>query len=146
AVLGGALTYGGSAQGAVNAGVYTITVGGLTSNNYQVSFVPGQLTIDPANLTLLATAADATRRYGAENPLFTGTATGFLAGDTLETSTTGQLIFTPSATPASPVGNYEIVPGGLASTNYIIRFVPGTLSVTPADLTLTAVDRTKVYG
>ena len=37
AVLGGTLGYGGTSQGAVNAGTYSITPQGLTSNNYAIS-------------------------------------------------------------------------------------------------------------
>jgi hypothetical protein len=54
AVLGGTITYSGTSQGAVDAGSYVITPGGLTSSNYAVSYVDGILTIDPASVTVLA--------------------------------------------------------------------------------------------
>jgi MSHA biogenesis protein MshQ len=44
-VLAGTLSYGGTAQGAVNVGSYAITPGGLTSANYTISYVNGTLTI-----------------------------------------------------------------------------------------------------
>jgi filamentous hemagglutinin family protein len=44
-VLGGSLTYGGSAQGAINAGSYELNVSGLTSGNYAISYNAGTLTI-----------------------------------------------------------------------------------------------------
>ena len=44
-VLNGSLTFGGSSQGAINAGQYTITVAGLTSPNYGITFMPGTLSI-----------------------------------------------------------------------------------------------------
>ncbi len=50
AVLGGALDYSGSSQGATNAGNYVLTPGGLTSSNYTLSFNNGRLTITPAAL------------------------------------------------------------------------------------------------
>lgn len=43
--FGGTLTYGGSAQGAVAVGHYTLVPGGLTSGNYQISYVAGDLSI-----------------------------------------------------------------------------------------------------
>ena len=46
-VLGGNLSYGGGSQGAINTGTYEITVSGLTSINYQISYVNGILTITP---------------------------------------------------------------------------------------------------
>ena len=52
AVLGGTLTYGGTSQGAINTGNYAITPGGLTSTNYFITFVDGELTITPVTLGL----------------------------------------------------------------------------------------------
>ncbi|MEO6031027.1 MAG: filamentous hemagglutinin N-terminal domain-containing protein [Burkholderiaceae bacterium] len=48
AVLGGALGYTGSSQGAVDVGSYVLTPQGLSSGNYQLSYVDGALSIDPA--------------------------------------------------------------------------------------------------
>ncbi|OQB39452.1 MAG: The GLUG motif protein [Candidatus Hydrogenedentes bacterium ADurb.Bin179] len=44
-VLAGALTYGGTSQGAVNAGTYGIDPSGLTSGNYNINFTNGTLVI-----------------------------------------------------------------------------------------------------
>jgi hypothetical protein len=44
-VLGGALVYGGSSQGAINAGSYAIRPSGLTSGNYTINFVDGTLIV-----------------------------------------------------------------------------------------------------
>jgi parallel beta-helix repeat protein len=43
--LGGTLSYGGTSQGAVNAGLYVITPQGLTSSNYNITFISGDLVI-----------------------------------------------------------------------------------------------------
>ena len=61
AVLGGTLTYGGSAHGATSAGNYVITLSGLDPKNYQVSYVDGKLTIMPAPpaITVASTALPA---------------------------------------------------------------------------------------
>ena len=48
AVLGGALSYGGTSQGATNVGGYTIAPSGLTSANYAISYTNGTLTITKA--------------------------------------------------------------------------------------------------
>ena len=53
------MTYGGSSQGAVNAGSYSIVPGGLTSSNYTITFVNGVLTITPAALAAAINAASA---------------------------------------------------------------------------------------
>ena len=44
----GAPTYSGTSQGAVNAGTYTITPGGLTDANYAITYVNGALIIKQA--------------------------------------------------------------------------------------------------
>jgi filamentous hemagglutinin family protein len=50
AALGGSLSYAGTSQTAKNVGSYVITPNGVTSANYNVSFVDGTLTINPAAL------------------------------------------------------------------------------------------------
>ena len=47
-VLSGSLNYSGSSQGATNAGSYAIAPQGLSNGNYQIAFVNGTLTINPA--------------------------------------------------------------------------------------------------
>jgi hypothetical protein len=66
-VLGGALTYGGSSQGAINVGSYSIIPGGFTSTNYAITFVNGTLTIAPAAVAAAINAASAF--YDATNTL-----------------------------------------------------------------------------
>ena len=58
----------------------------------------------------------------------------------------GTLQLTTSATAASAVDEYKIKPSGVASNNYDIKFVEGTLAVTPAALTVRAADASKIYG
>ncbi|MGE4457429.1 MAG: MBG domain-containing protein, partial [Arcobacteraceae bacterium] len=43
--LGGTLAYGGTSQGAVNSGDYTIVPSGLTASNYELSYIGGALSI-----------------------------------------------------------------------------------------------------
>ncbi|CAN7228542.1 YDG domain-containing protein [Polaromonas sp. LjRoot131] len=54
--IGGALAYGGSSQGAVAAGNYLITPGGLSSisGNYALGFVDGALSITTSNASTAA--------------------------------------------------------------------------------------------
>ena len=56
-VLGGGLVYGGSSQGAKNAGNYVITPSGLTSANYAISYFGGALGVIPAPLGIAANSA-----------------------------------------------------------------------------------------
>src|SRR5262249_25704675 len=126
------------------AGSYPITASGAVANaNYTISYVAGTLTISPAALTVKAD--NPTRAYGAANPTLTVSYTGFVNGDTAASLTTPPTVSTP-ATAASPVGTYAITPAGAASGNYTIGYVNGTLTISPATLTVTANDATKVYG
>src|SRR5580704_7459436 len=75
--------------------------------------------------TLTITAANASRVYGAPNPVFTASASGALAGDTFT------LTASTVATPSSPAGTYSIVPvaTGANLANYNVTYVNGTLTV-----------------
>src|SRR5262249_30755773 len=66
-------------------------------------------------------------------------------GDT-SSSLSGTLSFSTSATTSSDMGNYNVTPSGLTSSNYAITFVAGTLQVTQAALTVTADNKSKAYG
>jgi hypothetical protein len=70
-VVSGTLTYGGTSQGAINAGSYTIIPSGLTAANYSITFGNGTLTISQAStLAVLSTSA---------NPVLPGTNVTFTA-------------------------------------------------------------------
>ncbi len=56
AVMSGALSYGGTSQGATNTGNYLITPRGLSSNNYAINFLDGTLTIVADTASSVTTA------------------------------------------------------------------------------------------
>jgi len=57
AVLSGTLTYGGTSQGAVNVGSYSIVPGGLSDANYNITWINGTLNINAASIAAIASAA-----------------------------------------------------------------------------------------
>jgi hypothetical protein len=137
----GTVSYGGTSQGATNAGNYVIAPGGLYSNQqgYIVNYGSGTLTVAAAPLTVTADAQS--RLYGAANPALTYVSSGLLNGDTLS----GGLVTT--ATPTSNVGSYGITQGTLAATaNYALSYVGANLTVTAAPLTVTANAQSRLYG
>ncbi len=73
----GTLSYGGSSQGAVNAGSYAVTPQGLYSNQqgYIISYAGGALTINPAPLTVSGATVG--------NKVYDGTTAAILTGGTL---------------------------------------------------------------
>ena len=111
--------------------------------NYDVTYNTAPFTIIPAPMKVIADSAS--KVYGTPNPVFTAQYVGLVNGDTAA-ALGGALTFATNATTASPVGAYAVVPGGLTSPNYTIAFVPGTLMVTKAALTVTADDASKVFG
>src|SRR6185436_19073552 len=66
-------------------------------------------------------------------------------GDTAASLTTAATAST-AATTASAAGTYPITASGATSANYTISYVPGTLTVGAAALTVTAENATKAYG
>jgi hypothetical protein len=141
--LGGTLGFSTAATSASPVGTYPVTASGLTSANYAFTYNPANLTVTPAPLTI--TAEDAGRAYGDANPTFTASYSGFVNGDDAGDLDTPAVLAT-AATSASPVGTYPITVSGATSANYDITPVPGTLTIGKAVLTVTANDRTRLYG
>ena len=118
-LLGTATGYGT----AINVGTYNAS-SGLYSNQqgYNVSLgTIGTLTINPATLTYTANAAS--RLFGAANPAFSGTVTGFVNGQSQGEVTTGTLNFSSLANSLSPAGSYLISGSGLTAINGNYIFV-----------------------
>jgi len=106
-------------------GSYAITPSGLTSTNYTITFSTGRLTVSKAALSV--TADDKTKIFGAADPAFTVSYSGFVNGDS-SASLGGTLSFVRA--PGENVGKYPITPGGLTSSNYAITFNNGALTIT----------------
>jgi hypothetical protein len=96
-------------------------------------------TVNQAPLTVTADAS--TSIYGAP-PTFSGKVTGAKNGDVFTIN------FSTPATLASPPGTYSVTPSvtGLDLANYTVTAVNGTLTVTPAPLTITATNGSRPYG
>jgi len=131
-------------------GSYTVTPTSAifatgSASNYQIQYTSGTLTIAPRPLTI--TAVDQSRAYGDANPIVGAVIADNLAnGDAL-----GLSAVTSSATPASGVGAYSLMPGLAAfthgsSANYAITYQAGSLTITPRAITITANDQSRVYG
>jgi gliding motility-associated-like protein len=124
-------------------GIYSITASGAVSANYTIGYTAATLTINQAALTI--TADDQTKIYGAALPALTATYNGFVNGDT-PGNLTSQPSISTIATPGSAVGNYPITISGASASNYNISYTAGTLAVSPAPLTITATNASKIYG
>ena len=103
AVLGGAITYGGSSQGATAEGFYDIVPGGHTAANYAIDYIAGQLTIGSPTLTYnIAISASANGSIACNpNPVARGGTTACTA-----TPSTGYAVGTwGDACAATPAGS-----------------------------------------
>jgi len=129
---------------------YSITANAAVGSglgNYNITYNPGNLTVEPANLGV--TADNQSRIYGATNPVFTVSYSGFINGESLTNSdVVGAPDLSTMADTNSPVGTYDItnLVGSLASTNYTFSLTNGTLTVAVAAITVTANSASKVYG
>ncbi|MBM4444911.1 MAG: Ig-like domain repeat protein, partial [Chloroflexi bacterium] len=148
-VTGVTLTSAGSGASAT-VGSYSIIPSAAVGNglsNYNISYVNGNLTVNPKALTI--TANDRGKTYG-DTLIFAGTefvATGLVNGDTVTSVT---LVSAGVAGGATVSGSpYAMTPGAAVGTgmaNYNISYVDGTLTVVPKALTITANSRVKTYG
>ena len=146
-VLDGALTYAYSYAQGNGAGEYTITPSGLTSDNYNITFVPGALTVEKKALTVKA--KDDKTFYGRDAHDFGVFYFGLTNGEN-ESVLGGALDFdceyNREDVDHRASGTYDIVPKGLTSDNYEITFENGTLTVKPRMITVTAKSKTITYG
>jgi hypothetical protein len=126
-------------------GAGTVVVAARADQNGTYGQASTQATINVAVAALTVTATNATRGYGQNNPVFTGTVTGAQNGDTFNVGGT------TTATLTNPVGSYIIVPtvqagNGTFLSNYNVTYVNAILTVNPATLTVTGNLQRRPYG
>jgi hypothetical protein len=128
-----------------NVGSYEVAANFAGSPDYVAGTAITTFNITPVTLTV--TANDVSKVYGQANPAFAATITGFVNGETAAV-VSGSAGLSTSATTGSGIGQYTITAalGSLSAANYTFAFHNGTLTVTPAPLTVTADAKTKVYG
>lgn len=115
-------------------GTYSIT-GSLVDPanrlvNYNVTITPSTLTVLPAPLTIVANSVS--RQYSDPLPQFTATYIGLVLGES-PAVLNGTLSFSTTVTAATAPGQYPLGVSGVASPNYAIQFVSGTLTVLAED-------------
>jgi hypothetical protein len=142
-IMTGSLTTSASASS--NVGVYPIQQGNVAAGgNYNINYNGASLAITPASLTVTPNAQ--TKQYGpAAVPALTFNTTGFVNGDTTSILTGG---LTTTALATSPVGTYPILPGTLAAVggNYNLGVLPANVTITPAPLSVAAINATARLG
>jgi sugar lactone lactonase YvrE len=139
------VTYSTTAIITSPTGNYPITailvpIAPATLSNYTVVNTPGTLTITPQSVSVQL--LNATRQYGQPNPIFSGTSGPTLNGDVL------QISYSTTATITSPVGTYPITATFIGPTglNYTPTVAPGTLTITPAPLSVAVSNAGRSFG
>lgn len=128
-------------------GIEAFEASGSGLENYTITYVSGAMTVLRAPLTI--TANSQTKTYG-DTFSFDGTgftATGLLFSDSIDSVGLSSAGAVNTATVAG--GPYAINASGASGSgagNYAITYVPGTMTVTRAPLTITADNQIKVYG
>ena len=143
--------------GTTNAGTYSASVDisgatGLGMSNYAISYVPGDLTIAKAVLTV--TAADSAKFVGMSDPSGYGGViySGFKNSDSATSGALGSAVISVSRSNASEnnAGSYAAVLAPNVSTdltNYTVAYVPGNFTIVGANQLLVQVgSNTTVYG
>jgi hypothetical protein len=120
------------------AGSYPSTCSGAADPNYTISYVAGSVSVGQQVLTITATSA--TMTYGGTVPVITP----------IYSASTVDLASSPTcsttATLTSTAGAYSSTCSGAADPDFAIGYVAGTVTVTPAPLTITATSATMTYG
>ena len=158
-VLGTGTVSGGVATlttTAIHAGAYTIKADYLGDGNYGDSTSsPVALTVTQRNggaagvPALTVTVENATRAYRDGDPAFSYSVSGTLVnGDTYAGAVVGVPVYSTTSNVLSPPGSYSITVAGLNSRDYLLGFVPGTLTVTKATpvVTVTSSPNPSTYG
>lgn len=122
---------------------------GANAGNYVLASNSATNTANITTATLTVTANNTNRTYGATNPAFTVGYSGFASGDGTSVLTGAPSLSTTATTisqvPGSPYP-ITVTQGTLSAANYSFSFANGNLTVTPATLTVTAIDQSRPYG
>ena len=121
-------------------GKYDIVASGAVSDKYEISYIPGTLTITKAPLSI--SAGNYTKKQGDAMPVFKASYVGFKNGED-ESVLTKQPVFSCEANEASAPAEYAVTISGADAENYDISYEQGRLTVVEADA---VVVRAKSYS
>ncbi|MBO4451886.1 MAG: leucine-rich repeat protein [Bacteroidaceae bacterium] len=138
AVEGDEINYSLSREDGQDVDDYDITVTAGSNPNYTVNVEAGTFSITPAEITI--SADDKTKVYdndASTDPELTATVTGAVEGD--------EINYSLSREDGQDVDDYDITVTAGSNPNYTVNVEAGTFSITPAEITISADDKTKVY-
>ncbi|UOE48448.1 gliding motility-associated C-terminal domain-containing protein [Mucilaginibacter sp. SMC90] len=139
--FGGSITIGSTGT-ITNATVFVRLAKTTQTGNYagnitlNAGITPASIILPTSTVTpapLVITANNKSKPFGLNNPPLTVVYSGFVNNDQASDLTT-QPVITTIALTTSPIGVYPIIASGASSSNYTFTYVPGELTITPADI------------
>ena len=124
-------------------GSYASSCSGAVDPNYSYTYVDGTVQVGPASITV--TASSASMVYASAVPTITADVAGLQNGESASVLGSG-LTCSTTATSMSPVGSYPSSCSGANDANYTVSYGPGSVTITPAPLSVTASSGSMTYG
>lgn len=118
----------------------------VSNPNYNVTVVPGKLTINPREITL--TANSGAKSYGSDDPAVIYADPQITSGSFAPGESFDKVVDSITRAPGENVGNYAVNIGLKTNPNYNVTANPGNLEITPSTVTvsITPFDNSKTYG
>ncbi|MBB5369149.1 MULTISPECIES: YDG domain-containing protein [unclassified Janthinobacterium] len=141
-LAGGPVRGAFSDKNAATGKIVTISglgLGGADAGNYILASNQAITTASISQAALTVKVDNAEKDQGRVNPPFSASYSGLVAGDTLASEVSGNLLFSTPATTGSPAGNYLVSASGQASNNYALNYVDGVLKVNPTEALQSAI-------
>ncbi len=132
-----------TATSSSGVGAYTTNCSGAVDANYEITYEPGQTIVDPAPLGI--TASSTSQAYGSAPPYITPAYSGLVNGDSPSSLATGPICTSP-VLPTTSVGTYASTCSGASDPDYAITYSTGLVTVSQADVTVTAGSGSAIYG
>ena len=148
AVLGGTLTYGGTSQNTINAGTYSIVPGGLTSANYNITFVAGTLTVAKKVINITGFAVQDKVYDATDNAtVISGSLSGVVSGDGINVTLNPIAKFSSKNIGANLIITSVSTLSGSAASNYTLdQTINATATITAKHLNVVGLVTTdKIY-
>lgn len=136
--LPGTLSFTGSGTTATEVGVYSVTATGYTSNNYNINFIAGTLTINAApevTTVRVIPSASQSKTYGETDPVFTYT-----------TEPDTELEGTLSRVAGEVAGTYQFTLGSLSHSSYSLAIDAVDFIINPRTIIVSGLKaKDKIY-
>ena len=132
-----------NATNSSDVGKYIVKQSGAEAPNYSFEYEDGILEIKKAALQI--SVKNVKRQYGENNPSFDMLYTGLVCGENVP-EWTQKPSFITDATQKSDIGEYDVIATGGVLKNYDFGGIaPGKITITPAQLLITADDASMLY-